>query len=209
VIILKKCVDIVFNWRILMNNEESQSEESLKVEEKSSEEALPGSWIESSASEGTQILSSISAADLLATASAAAAPTTTSVSSAETPQLIVCSEGEEEQVFDLTMTDNSDPDTWVIGRNKGCDIALNDPSVSSRHAQLIHQGGRWKIVSLVSTNGLYINGDKKLTAYLANGDDIIIGSSHLVFSLGTSSSESAVNNVKPKGFMQKFKRIFK
>lgn len=192
-----------------MNNEESQSEESLKVEEKSSEEALPGSWIESSASEGTQILSSISAADLLATASAAAAPTTTSVSSAETPQLIVCSEGEEEQVFDLTMTDNSDPDTWVIGRNKGCDIALNDPSVSSRHAQLIHQGGRWKIVSLVSTNGLYINGDKKLTAYLANGDDIIIGSSHLVFSLGTSSSESAVNNVKPKGFMQKFKRIFK
>jgi pSer/pThr/pTyr-binding forkhead associated (FHA) protein len=174
------------------------SPEAVKAEEKPSSAALPGSWVESGASEGTQILSSISAADLNAL------PTSTS----ESPQLIAYGDGEEQQVFDLTVTDGPGPDVWEIGRIDSCDIVLDDPSVSSRHAQLIHQGGRWKIVNLVSTNGLFINGEKKLTAYLGNGDNILIGIRHLAFSLGAAGA-STEQKTKKKGFVQRFMDKFK
>jgi pSer/pThr/pTyr-binding forkhead associated (FHA) protein len=162
--------------------------ETVKAEEKTSSAALPGSWVESGASEGTQILSSITAADLKVL------PASTS----ESPQLIAYGDGGEQQVFDLTITDGPGPDVWEIGRIDSCDIVLDDPSVSSRHAQLIHQGGRWKIVNLVSTNGLFINGEKKLTAYLGNGDDILIGIRQLAFSLGTVDSSVNKKSIKPK-----------
>jgi hypothetical protein len=193
-----------------MDYKSNETEESANAEKKSSEAALPGSWVESGASDGTQILSSISAEDLkgLTSPAAKSKPKPASVSCAETPQLIAYGEDDEEQAFDLPITDGPDPDIWVIGRNASCEIALNDPSVSSRHAQLIHQGGRWKIVSLVSTNGLFINGDKKLTAYLGNGDDIIIGSSHLAFSLGAASASNE-KKTKKKGFGQRFMDKFK
>jgi hypothetical protein len=202
--------DVDIHWRILMDDKVNKTEASANAEDKSSEAALPGSWVESGASDGTQILSSISAEDLKGLTSPAAnpKPKPASASSAETPQLIAYGEDDEEQAFDLPTTDGPDPDIWVIGRNASCEISLNDPSVSSRHAQLIHQGGRWKIVSLVSTNGLFINGDKKLTAYLGNGDDIIIGSSHLAFSLGAAST-STENKPKKKGFLQRFMDKFK
>ena len=50
------------------------------------------------------------------------------------------------------------PVTFVIGRAGGCDVALNHPSVSRRHAELVQDAqGRWMIRDLRSRNGTLVN----------------------------------------------------
>jgi pSer/pThr/pTyr-binding forkhead associated (FHA) protein len=60
---------------------------------------------------------------------------------------------------------------YVIGREAGNDIVIEDPQVSRRHAQLTQQGNSYLIEDIGSTNGTYVNG-KRVTAptLLANGD---------------------------------------
>jgi pSer/pThr/pTyr-binding forkhead associated (FHA) protein len=58
---------------------------------------------------------------------------------------------------------------------------------------LVHQGGRWRLVNLVSSNGIFVNGKKRLTAYLADGDEITLGMATLVFhpALGAEAVSAA------------------
>ena len=46
----------------------------------------------------------------------------------------------------------------VLGRSRECDITLEDPNVSRRHAEVRHENGAWWIVDLGSTNGIEVNG---------------------------------------------------
>ena len=46
----------------------------------------------------------------------------------------------------------------VIGRAEGCDIHLDDPLVSRRHARVISSAVGTAIEDLGSANGLYVNG---------------------------------------------------
>jgi pSer/pThr/pTyr-binding forkhead associated (FHA) protein len=46
----------------------------------------------------------------------------------------------------------------VIGRASGCDIHLNDPFVSRRHARVISCDVGTAIQDLGSSNGVYVNG---------------------------------------------------
>ncbi len=60
---------------------------------------------------------------------------------------------------------------YVIGREAGNDLVIEDPQVSRRHAQLTRQGNSYLIEDIGSTNGTYVNG-KRVTAptLLTNGD---------------------------------------
>jgi pilus assembly protein CpaF len=60
---------------------------------------------------------------------------------------------------------------YVIGREAGNDLVIEDPQVSRRHAQLTQQGNSYLIEDIGSTNGTYVNG-KRVTAptLLTNGD---------------------------------------
>ena len=69
----------------------------------------------------------------------------------------------------------------VIGRSKDCDLQLNDPNVSRRHAELRQEGTAYWIVDLDSTNGIEINGRRAKRAKLDPGDTVTIGSTDLVF----------------------------
>jgi hypothetical protein len=69
----------------------------------------------------------------------------------------------------------------VIGRSKDCDLQLNDPNVSRRHAELRQEGTSYWILDLDSTNGLEINGRRAKRAKLDPGDTVTIGSTDLVF----------------------------
>jgi hypothetical protein len=73
----------------------------------------------------------------------------------------------------------------VIGRSKDCDLQLNDPNVSRRHAELRQEGTAYWIVDLDSTNGIEINGRRAKRAKLDPGDTVTIGSTDLVFDRGT------------------------
>ncbi len=68
-----------------------------------------------------------------------------------------------------------DGEKWNIGRADTSDVILNHESVSSDHAQIIHENGRWKVVDLMSANHTYINSKKCLSGYLSSGDVVRFG----------------------------------
>jgi hypothetical protein len=69
----------------------------------------------------------------------------------------------------------------VLGRSRECDIVLDDPNVSRRHAEVRRDGDRWTIVDLGSTNGIKVNGRRVREAALAPGDEVTLGLSRLSF----------------------------
>jgi pSer/pThr/pTyr-binding forkhead associated (FHA) protein len=48
----------------------------------------------------------------------------------------------------------------VIGRGAGCDVVVDDDSVSAEHARLEFDLGAWRITDLGSTNGTAVEGVK-------------------------------------------------
>jgi FHA domain-containing protein len=71
----------------------------------------------------------------------------------------------------------------VVGRSRECDVVVDDPNVSRRHAQLDRTpAGGWAIRDLGSTNGVVINGRRVNRSHeLSSGDRIELGTSELVF----------------------------
>ena len=69
----------------------------------------------------------------------------------------------------------------VIGRSRDCDVTLDDPNVSRRHAELRREGGTWVVSDLGSTNGVKVNGRRVNDHPLTPGDDITLGLEHLTF----------------------------
>jgi hypothetical protein len=69
----------------------------------------------------------------------------------------------------------------VIGRMPECDVALSDPNVSRRHAEVRRQGTGFVVVDLGSTNGTRVNGAQIKERPLNNGDEITVGASKLRF----------------------------
>jgi hypothetical protein len=67
-----------------------------------------------------------------------------------------------------------------IGRSSACDVVLDDPNVSRRHAELRLGGATPVVVDLGSTNGTTVNGHRVREQALAFGDRIALGSTTLV-----------------------------
>ena len=70
---------------------------------------------------------------------------------------------------------------FVIGRDPRSHLALPDPHVSARHAQITVSAGGCAIQDLNSTNGTFVNGQRVQLLGLKNGDEIRIGSTRLIF----------------------------
>ena len=68
-----------------------------------------------------------------------------------------------------------------IGRMPECDIALSDPNVSRRHAEVRRQGTGFVVADLGSTNGTRVNGANVKERPLNNGDEITVGATKLRF----------------------------
>src|SRR3954463_2618851 len=71
----------------------------------------------------------------------------------------------------------------LLGRSRECDIMVNDPNVSRRHAELRFEGGRWTVVDLGSTNGIKVNGRGVAQRALSEGDKVTLGVTALPFEL--------------------------
>ena len=66
-------------------------------------------------------------------------------------------------------------DEIEIGRASQCQVRFDDsfPTVSRRHAAIVKDGDKWKLVQLSTTNSTYLNGQKVHHEwYLQNGDEI-------------------------------------
>ena len=72
----------------------------------------------------------------------------------------------------------------LIGRSRDCDVTLDDPNVSRRHAELRNEDGRWIVTDLGSTNGIKVNGRRvEGPQSLKRGDVIELGTARVTFEL--------------------------
>jgi DNA-binding winged helix-turn-helix (wHTH) protein len=72
----------------------------------------------------------------------------------------------------------------VIGRDPDVAVRIEAPGVSRRHARILAEGGRFVLEDLKSKNGTYLR-DVRLSpsAELADGDEVRLGQTLLVFSV--------------------------
>ena len=72
------------------------------------------------------------------------------------------------------------PPGLVLGRGSECDLRIDDPGVSRRHAEIrVHGSGpdaQLVIVDLGSTNGTVVDGVRTGQAPLSDGSRIVLGS---------------------------------
>ncbi len=62
-----------------------------------------------------------------------------------------------------------------LGRSPDCDIVIKDFGVSRKHAKVIADGDRCRLIDLKSKNGTHVNGVPVLEAFLNDGDQIMLG----------------------------------
>ena len=75
---------------------------------------------------------------------------------------------------------------FFVGRDLSCHLILDDPFVSTSHAELGRDGDGWWVADLGSTNGTFVNGALLTTAAtLDEGDVVQFGRIRLRF--GTSN----------------------
>lgn len=85
-------------------------------------------------------------------------------------------DSETKDVYPLTRRETS------LGRNKNCDIVLDEATVSRLHAVVVCTKNGWYVADTKSQAGVRINGkkiDKK--AYIKTGDSITLGGVTLFF----------------------------
>jgi pSer/pThr/pTyr-binding forkhead associated (FHA) protein len=93
------------------------------------------------------------------------------------PALIVRMPGQPDEVFEITKTET------LIGRAPTCDLQIPDDSMSREHACVTCDGEMAALEDLQSTNGVKVNGKRVRSSELAHGDEIVIGQTHMVFTL--------------------------
>lgn len=76
------------------------------------------------------------------------------------------------------------PSGVTLGRSSQCDIVLDDPNVSRRHAEVRPRGGSWIVTDLGSTNGVRVNGRRvDAPQVIRSGDLIELGTTEVQFEL--------------------------
>lgn len=99
----------------------------------------------------------------------------------------LCRAGERFEVGDGPL-DLSDTDVVVIGRGdpkytRHGHFLVDDPWMSSSHAEVAHNGDRWIVRDAGSTNGVLVNGESIDQVTLQSGDILETGRTFWLFSL--------------------------
>ena len=76
-----------------------------------------------------------------------------------------------------------DRDWMVIGRGRGADIVIAEPTMSRAHAAIGYDGSHFFVQDLGSTNGTRVNGAREQKAVLRNGDEVQLGKLALAVTL--------------------------
>jgi hypothetical protein len=80
----------------------------------------------------------------------------------------------------------------VVGRDEGCEIVLDHPGVSRRHARLDPGDGGWHVTDLGSANGTWVNGERLDEAFLLGGEKIRFGTVDGAFALSEDERTASV-----------------
>src|SRR5262245_171022 len=63
----------------------------------------------------------------------------------------------------------------VVGREPPCDLAIDDASLSRRHARITLVEGEIIVEDLGSTNGTWLRGERIRRAVAKSGDELLLG----------------------------------
>ena len=72
-------------------------------------------------------------------------------------------------------------DLLTIGREAGNGIQLHDTEVSRRHAEIRRTGETFTLTDLASSNGTFVNGQAVSSHELANGDELQLGGTVMLY----------------------------
>jgi len=75
----------------------------------------------------------------------------------------------------------------IIGRGDTVQFQIADNSASREHCKVFEQAGSLVVADLNSRNGIVVNGVKTTRKNLANGDQIVIGETTIVFEAGPAA----------------------
>jgi hypothetical protein len=68
--------------------------------------------------------------------------------------------------------------SWTVGSDSGCDIVVDQPTVSARHCRLHARASGYDLEDLGSTNGTYVNGERITgRAHVTPHDTVTLGQS--------------------------------
>lgn len=73
--------------------------------------------------------------------------------------------------------------SFVVGRDPGCDLVLDEGGASRRHCRFDPGDGGWNLVDLGSANGTFVNGERLTEAFLVGGETIRLGTIEVSFEL--------------------------
>ncbi len=94
-------------------------------------------------------------------------------------------EGPGGRIGSLVLPDGSrralGDDTILVGRLPDCEIVIDDPRVSRRHAEIKPEASGFRLIDLDSLNGTTVNGSSIRERVLVDRDVITIGSHSLRF----------------------------
>src|SRR5438105_15087183 len=89
------------------------------------------------------------------------------------------------------------PRRITLGRAPGCDVVLPDRLCSLRHAEIFVANGRIRVRDLGSSNGLYLNGVRRMEGVLRPGDNVRLGNSVLQFAFEEQAGEEDLVDDEP------------
>lgn len=96
------------------------------------------------------------------------------------PSVTVFFSGHEQATYPL------DKPTIIVGREEGCQIHIDNRSISRQHCAFYAKGNSFLIQDLNSANGTYVNGHKITEHALTPGDMVIIGKYELRYNEGNT-----------------------
>lgn len=66
-------------------------------------------------------------------------------------------------------------ESLLLGRSRGCDVVVDDETVSRRHALVTARDGAWRLLDLSSTNGTFLGRAQIGSAVVVPGDVLALG----------------------------------
>jgi signal transduction histidine kinase/pSer/pThr/pTyr-binding forkhead associated (FHA) protein len=106
------------------------------------------------------------------------------------PRLLVIKGADEGKQFELTEA------TVGVGRDPSSMIRLHDTEVSRKHAEFRQvDGGGYRLVDIGSANGTFVNNKKIQESALEAGDQIHVGQTTLVFSMGRGDTAATTSDL--------------
>lgn len=81
----------------------------------------------------------------------------------------------------------------TLGRDSGCDLIVNDDTVSARHASLAYHHGQWWLEDLGSTNGVIVNQERlAVPIVVISGDHFQCGEAEVAIHIETDQNSPII-----------------